>query len=113
MMFEITESAATQVLTAAEQGGTEGMALRMAAKRKEDGSIDYLMGFDEAKENDLRFTSRGIDIIMGPQFLELLDDAVMDYVELTEGDFRFIFMNPEDTNYAPAPSTKRGKSVPK
>lgn len=112
-MFEITESAAAQVLVAAEQGGTEGMVLRLAAKRKEDGSIDYLMGFDEAKENDLRITSRGIGIVMGPQFQELLDDAVMDYVELAEGDFRFIFMNPEDTNYTPPPSTKRQKNASK
>jgi len=103
-MFEITESAAAQVLVAAEQGGTEGMALRMAAQRKEDGSIDYLMGFDEAKENDIRFSVRGIDVIMSPQYMTLLDDAVMDYVELEEGDFRFIFMNPEDANYSPPSS---------
>ncbi len=49
-MFEITENAAEQVRNAAEQGGTEGMALRMAARMKEDGSIDYLMGFDEPRK---------------------------------------------------------------
>ncbi len=107
-MFEITVDAAAQVAVAAEQGGTQGMALRLAARRKADGSIDYLMGFDEAKDNDIRSNVRGVDVVMEPQYVDLLDAAVMDYVELEEGDFRFIFMNPDDANYNP-PETERKK----
>ena len=36
-MFKITPRAAEQILQAARQGGTEGMALRFAARQKEDG----------------------------------------------------------------------------
>jgi iron-sulfur cluster assembly protein len=100
-MFKMTEVAANQVRAAAKQAGTEGMALRMAAQKKEDGSLDYLMGFDQSKEEDLRVTSEGVDVIMAPEFVPLLDETVMDYVEIEEGDFRFIFLNPKDANYSP------------
>lgn len=100
-MFEITEAAARQVEIAAKDGGTEGMALRLAAHQKEDGTIDYLMGFDEVKQDDIRLNSKGAEIVMAPEFVPLLDEAVMDYVELEQGDFRFIFLNPMDANYSP------------
>jgi len=105
-MFEITENAAEQVRNAAEQGGTEGMALRMAARMKEDGGIDYLMGFDEAKDDDLRVVSNGIEVVMEPQYATLLDEAVMDYAQLDDGELRFIFINPHDANYVPAPKSR-------
>jgi len=109
-MFEITADAAAQVLVAAEQGGTQGMALRMAAQRKSDGSIDYLMGFDEAKDSDVRTVIRGIDIVMESKYIDLLDVAVMDYVKMDDGDFRFIFINPDDANYEPPTPEKRKKT---
>ncbi len=105
-MFEITENAAEQVRNAAEQGGTEGMALRMAARMKEDGTIDYLMGFDEAKDDDLRIVTNGIEVVMEPQYASLLDEAVMDYAQLDDGELRFIFINPQDANYEPAPKSR-------
>lgn len=105
-MFEITEAAAEQVRNAAEQGGTEGMALRMAARMKEDGSIDYLMGFDEPREEDVRVVCSGIEVVMEPQYVPLLDEAVMDYAQLDDGELRFIFLNPHDANYMPAAKTR-------
>ncbi|WP_428605526.1 HesB/IscA family protein [Sedimenticola sp.] len=105
-MFEITENAAEQVRNAAEQGGTEGMVLRMAARMKEDGSIDYLMGFDEAKEDDIHLVTNGVEVVMEPQYAPLLDEAVMDYAQLDDGELRFIFLNPNDANYVPAAKTR-------
>jgi iron-sulfur cluster assembly protein len=32
----------------------------------------------------------------------------LDYVELTPGDFRFIFMNPKDANYSPPKEDRAG-----
>lgn len=101
-MFELTETAADQVRSASKEGGTEGMPLRLAAKMKQDGSIDYLMGFDQAADEDIRVNSHGVEIVMAPEYVPLLEDAVMDFVEMEEGDFRFIFMNPLDANYEPA-----------
>ncbi|HHH13086.1 MAG TPA: iron-sulfur cluster assembly accessory protein, partial [Thiolapillus brandeum] len=47
-MFRITPAAADQIRKAAQQGGTEGMALRLAVRENADGSLSYKMGFDEA-----------------------------------------------------------------
>ena len=100
-MFKVTPQAAQQVRVAAEQGGTAGMALRLAAQKRPDGSIDYRMGFDEATEDDIRFSSEGVQIVMAPEFVPLLDAATLDFVELDSGDAQFIFRNPNDANYAP------------
>lgn len=100
-MFKVTPQAAQQVKVAAEQGGTAGMALRLAAQKRPDGSIDYRMGFDEATEDDIRFSSEGVQIVMAPEFVPLLDAATLDFVELDSGDAQFIFLNPNDANYTP------------
>ncbi|MES9845633.1 MAG: iron-sulfur cluster assembly accessory protein [Candidatus Sedimenticola sp. PURPLELP] len=100
-MFEMTEFAAEQVRVAARMGGTEGMALRMDARKKDDGTIDYLMGFDEAKDEDIQITSSGIEVVIAPESVPLLDEAVMDFVEMDDGQTRFIFLNPKDANYTP------------
>jgi iron-sulfur cluster assembly protein len=100
-MFKMTRAAADQVLRAAKQGGTEGLSLRLAAQRKPDGSIDYRMGFDEASEDDIRFNCEGIDIVLSPDQVPLLDQATMDYVEIEPGQLHFIFLNPKDPGYKP------------
>ena len=102
-MFQLTDKAAAQVREASKIGGTEGMALRMAAQQKADGTIDYLMGFDDKKEDDIALNANGVEVVIAPEFMPLLEEATMDYVEIEDGDFRFIFMNPKDANYTPAP----------
>ena len=100
-MFKITGAAADQVRKAAQQGGADGMVLRLAARQLPDGSIDYRMGFDDGTDEDIRYTSEGVDIVMAPEHVPLLADAVMDYVEIQSGEFQFIFLNPKDGNYTP------------
>ena len=100
-MFKVTATAAKQVSQAAKQGGTDGLALRLAAHLNPDGSIDYRMGFDDATEEDIRMSSEGVDIVMAPEYVPLLDDATMDFVEIEPGQFHFIFLNPKDANYSP------------
>ncbi|MES9898160.1 MAG: iron-sulfur cluster biosynthesis family protein [Sedimenticola sp.] len=100
-MFKVTEAAAEQIKEAAKQGGTEGMALRMAARKKDDGSIEYIMGFDEEREQDTRVDADGTNVVISPDSVALLEEAVMDYVEMAEGDFRFIFLNSKDPTYVP------------
>lgn len=112
-MFRVTADAANQIQTAARQAGAEGMALRLAASKKPDGSLDYKMGFDNVAETDIHVASEGVDIVIAPEYKELLEGAVMDFVEIEPGDFRFIFMNPNDANYVPPPEdsgASQGKS---
>ena len=99
-MFKVTTAAAEQVLDAAKQGGTEGLALRLAAQQKPDGSIDYRMGFDDASDEDIRVASEGVEIVMAPEYVPLLDGTTMDFVEIEPGQFNFIFLNPKDANYS-------------
>ena len=98
-MFKVTEAAAAQVKQAANQSGTEGMALRLAAQQKPDGSIDYLMGFDETREDDIRVNAFGVEIVLAAEHAALLDEAVMDFVELDDGEEQFVFHNPKDPTY--------------
>jgi iron-sulfur cluster assembly protein len=99
-MFKLTPRAAEQIRQAAKQGGTEGMALRFAAQKKEDGTFDYLMGFDDAKDEDIQFDTEGVSVIMEPEHYALLDETTMDFAELDDGEKQFIFLNPKDSNYS-------------
>ena len=100
-MFTLTEAATQQVQVAAKQGGAEGMALRLVARRKEDGSIEYLMGFDEANDKDIQISAGDVQVVWAPEYEVLLKGTVMDYVEMEPGDFRFIFLNPNDDHFVP------------
>ena len=100
-MFEVTAAAANQIRIAAEQGGTEGMALRVVAKEHRDGSFDYNMGFDEIGEDDIQISSEGIEVIIDPAYVELLDQTTLDYVKLDNGEFHFVFLNALDPTYVP------------
>jgi iron-sulfur cluster assembly protein len=100
-MFKLTASAVGQVQEAARQGGAEGLALRLAAHQKPDGGIDYHMGFDEGTEDDIRLDCDGVAVVMAPEYIPLLDQATLDFIELEPGQFHFIFLNPKDSGYRP------------
>ncbi|MBU1691203.1 MAG: iron-sulfur cluster assembly accessory protein [Gammaproteobacteria bacterium] len=95
-MITVTAKAAEQIHQAAAQSEAEGMFLRIAARRGMDGAIQYGMGFDEQSEEDMMVNSEGVTVIVSPDNLNLLNGAVLDFVELDPGDFRFIFINPND-----------------
>jgi len=96
-MIKVTAKAAEQIHQAATQSEAEGMFLRIAAQRGMDGTIQYGMGFDEQSEEDVMVNSEGVTVIVSPENRDLLIGGVLDFVELDPGDFRFIFINPNDT----------------
>lgn len=98
-MIKVTPAAASQVKAASEKTGSDKLLLRIAAKIKPDGSYEYGMGFDEAREEDLRISSEGVDIIVSPDCRELLEDTVLDFVEIAEGKHEFTFFNPNDPDH--------------
>ena len=100
-MITISPRAAEQIRFSAKQSQTEGLPLRIAAKVSLDESIDYGLGFDEAKDDDLRFTIEGVDVIIAPENAELLHGAHLDYAEVEPGHPNFIFLNPNDPHYKP------------
>lgn len=96
-MVKVTAEAVVQIKNAATQAGAEGMALRIAAKRDFDGSIQYGMGFDDQSEDDLLIDAEGLTVLVATQSQPLLSGAVLDFVEMSPGNFQFIFINPNDT----------------
>lgn len=100
-MITLTPEAARQIRQSAKQGNLEGLPLRLAGTKNDDGSIHYGMGFDDVKEDDTTYTSEGVDIVVSVISRELLDGMTVDYVELEPGKPQFIFMNPNDPAYVP------------
>jgi iron-sulfur cluster assembly protein len=99
-MITLTTAAVKQIRFSAKQGNLEGLPMRIAATKQEDGGIHYGMGFDDAKETDITHSSDGIDIIVSAETNEIVDGMKVDFVELEEGKPHFIFMNPHDANYS-------------
>lgn len=96
-MFQVTPSAAREILAAAARSDAAGLALRVAARQVADGSIEYGMGFDEEREDDTPASFGGLTVLVGSPSLPLLDGTVLDYVEIEPGRFDFVFIPaPED-----------------
>jgi len=100
-MLAITEAAAIQIAEQHKNTEAGDLLLRLAAKTNQDGSIEYGMGFDEATDHDIKIKQFDIEVIVDPKSSELLEEATMDYVEIENGQFHFIFSNPLDKNYTP------------
>jgi iron-sulfur cluster assembly protein len=100
-MITLTPAAIEQVKLSAEQSNAAGLALRLAARKNPDGSMEYGMGFDESKDDDLLFRFGDVEVVFSGEYGPLLNGATIDYVELEPGNFHFIFMNPNDANYQP------------
>jgi iron-sulfur cluster assembly protein len=101
-MIVVTPSAARQIRIAATQSDADEMGLRIAARRDADGALHYAMGFDDARGDDLVVPSEGIALVVSPEHRDLLDGMTLDYVEYEAGDFRFIFINPNDAGTEPS-----------
>jgi len=97
--MKITEAAAKQILLQANDNDAKNLGLRVAAKRMEDGGIDYAMGFDEQHDADAAYNRHGVTLLISPTSQDMLDKATLDYVELDEGDREFVFHNPLDPGY--------------
>lgn len=102
-MIKITPEAAAQVRKSAETGNMQSMALRIAARREEDGTFVYGMGFDDEGADDTRFVSEGIDVLISNSSKDLLTGATLDFVEINPGERQFIFINPNDPAHAASP----------
>jgi len=112
-MITVTPNAAQQIRIAATQSDADEMGLRIAARRDADGSLHYAMGFDDARDDDLVVPSEGIALVVSPAHRELLDGLTLDYVEYEAGDFRFIFINPNDAAAVPpAPADADAGAAP-
>ena len=95
-MITVTPEAARQIRESAKQGNMQGMPLRVAVTRKDNGEFHYALGFDDTnREGDNSFRSEGIDIVVAPQSMDMLSGTVIDFVEI-DGRKEIVFINPND-----------------
>ena len=107
-MFTLTSAAARQIQQAASASGADEMALRIAARIEADGSMQYGMGFDDPKDEDMKLDLEGVAVVIADESQELLDDTTLDYVELEPGEFNFIFIDARQSQGAPEPAPSGG-----
>ena len=110
-MFTLSGAAVRQIQQSSSASPEQELTLRVAAKLDVDGSIQYGMGFDDAKEDDLELEFEGVRVVIGPGFHDLLLDTVLDYVELQPGEFAFIFSRSRPNQAAPSPGAGCASAV--
>lgn len=98
-IITFSATAIAQIKTSLEESEHGKMALRIAASMDTDETVNYGMGFDETKEDDVQFTFEDVNFLVSPDCVELLNGAHVDYVEIEEEQHHFIFLNPNDPNY--------------
>jgi iron-sulfur cluster assembly protein len=100
-MLQVTIAAANEVLAAAARSGAVGMALRVAARQVADGAIEYGIGFDDEREDDLPVRCGGLTVLVGSPSRPLLAGIVLDYLEVEPGRFDFVFVPADEAAAAP------------
>ncbi|MCU7836342.1 MAG: iron-sulfur cluster assembly accessory protein [gamma proteobacterium symbiont of Taylorina sp.] len=98
-MIKLTEDAAQQINTS----GSESPLRIAVTQHANNKGFQYLMGFDEQKDDDSLYDIRGVKILIANDLLDILNGMEIDFVEIDGEDKQFIFKNPNDPNYkAPA-----------
>lgn len=93
-MVTVTPNAAKQILDyAASANDLDGMSLRIAARLGADGSVEYAMGFDKVRDNDMQIDSEGVSLLINEANGPLLNGVTLDFDQVN-GEASFIFINP-------------------
>ena len=98
-MITVTREAAIEIVKSAQQAGVGN--LRLAARLDDKGAVEYGMGFDDRSDGDTQVVTNGVTLLISSGSVELLTGATLDYVEIHPGEWRFIFINPNDPSHKP------------
>ncbi len=98
-IISFSPSAIAQIKTNFKDSEHSHMAMRIAAVMNADETVNYGIGFDETKDDDVQFSVEEIKFLVSPDCVELLNGARVDYVEIEGGQYQFIFLNPNDPSY--------------
>jgi iron-sulfur cluster assembly protein len=105
-MIAVTPQAAEQIAKSAQQAGAGNACLRLAARLGDKGVLEYGMGFDDQADGDTQVVANDITILVASGSVELLTGATLDYVEINPGEWRFIFINPNDPSHKAPPAAR-------
>ena len=92
-MITLTQSAADRVRSYLERRG-HGLGLRVGIRKTGCSGYAYVVDYaDEIADEDLRFVSHGVTVVVDPESLDLIDGTEVDFVK--EGlNQAFRFRNP-------------------
>lgn len=90
MAFQVTSSAAQELVAAAARSDAAGMALRIAARPTPAG-LEFGMGFDEAAPDDQVLVFGELTVLLAAASQPWLAATVLDFVEIDPGRADFIF----------------------
>ena len=77
-IFEISDEAAKQINVASESSESSEWPLRISLNVDDNGKFNYLMGFDQSKEEDLQLKINGINILIDPNSMINLKNTKLD-----------------------------------
>lgn len=97
-MIKLTETAAAQI----KSSGTDSPLRIAITQHSNHKGFQYLMGFDEQKEDDSLYEVRGIQLLVNNDQLDILNGMEIDFVEIEDENKQFIFKNPNDSHYKAA-----------
>ena len=98
-MITVTSAASKQIIESRKQSDAESLALRVAVQLKQDGSLHYVMGFDDnEKPGDIVIDKESVNVVIDDASEPLAKGMTIDFVEL-EGKMEFIFINPNDPKH--------------
>jgi iron-sulfur cluster assembly protein len=111
-MINITPAAAAQIVKSAQASGGAEIHLRLAARLDAKGVVEYGMGLDDKAADDVLTVSQGISVLVSPGSVELLTGATLDFVEISPGEQRFIFINPNDPSHKQPQADEATRDAP-
>lgn len=103
-MFTLSPAAAAEIRAATARSDAAGLSLRVAARVEDDGTLAFGMGFDEPREGDMPLDLDGIAMLIARPSQALLDDAMLDFVEVSPGRRAFVCVAQAAEPEAPAPA---------
>ena len=98
-IFEISDEAAKQIKDTSELSESSEWPLRISLNVDNNGKFNYLMGFDQSKEEDLQLKINGINILIDPNSMINLKNTKLDFVAIDGSNKQFIFINPNDPEF--------------
>jgi iron-sulfur cluster assembly protein len=105
-MITVTAQAAEQIAKSAQQAGASNACLRLSARLDDKGVLEYGMGFDAKSDGDTQVVASDITLVISSGSIELLTGATLDFVQINPGEWRFIFINPNDPSHKPPPPAR-------
>jgi iron-sulfur cluster assembly protein len=108
-LITVTPAALEQLRVVLTTTDDPDLGLRAAARRGDDGAIEYGMGLDEPREQDEQIKLDDmVTVLVSVASRELIAGTSIDYVEVAPGEMRFVFYRCDAAPAADADQSAQG-----